>query len=387
MAYMAGIKVLSDALKAGDKIAKASTIKGKTAEHSAKRNATIGFAEVLKGKINPTADSKGQNSKAGQDSEDKQDIEDPMQSTQSQIGLGSSLGYGSPFQAMLQNDLPAGKEANSGNVVGQGNLLSQDSDQVSAQLGMTVAKQITELDKNKQIIADLIEKLSGEIKNIPPKSENMDTKNLSQIAKVIQGWLLDDSANDDQTSSVQKEIQSLLDKSSGILEDKGAINQNSNIGIGLANNILATNDVDGKSAAIPVFAQIATAFRGQVLNGHQAMKELDIQLHPAELGKIQIAMRWENGQVHMQVQASEAATGHLLQNQLSDLRHALTDQGINCGMLQMGQDREQQKNPHGDTSQSKLNQDSLPNEDENTIPVFNQLALGEDGLNLINVTA
>ncbi|MFZ3130497.1 MAG: flagellar hook-length control protein FliK, partial [Desulfosporosinus sp.] len=164
-------------------------------------------------------------------------------------------------------------------------------------------------------------------------------------------------------------------------------NQNSNTDIGVVSNSVAANIAGGKTVAIPVWEQISTAFREQVLNRHQALKELDIQLHPVDLGKIQIAMRWENGQVHLVIQASEATTGQLLQNQLSDLRQNLTNQGVNCGMLQMGQGGEQRQNHRGDESRRRLNHNFNLNEDENQIPVIDPLFLGQDGNNRINVTA
>jgi len=64
--------------------------------------------------------------------------------------------------------------------------------------------------------------------------------------------------------------------------------------------------------------------------------ELEIQLQPAELGKISIALRWDGGQLDLHLQASEAATGQLLQNHTTELRAALTGLGIQCGQLLLG---------------------------------------------------
>ena len=548
---MAGINVLSDTLKVGSKLEKTSTSKGKDVADSPE-NAATGFAAMLGGRMTLNADPKGQNSKAGQDSEKKQSTVEPVQSTQSPKGLGSMLGYGIfalPFlEQMLQSDLPAGKEANSGNDVSQGTetmlkLLSLASDEVTAQSGMTTPKPqganpaITELDKYKQVIADFLVALSGEITDKSPQgislgSESTGTNNLSQdMAKIVQGWMTvaDEVANSSFNKAFDslqalfeasaapfpkgtplnpKKIQPLLDvlsagigtvshelnakastllaalypilsqggkdaktlqgvngmidseggiidpaakesseffmklvkgtdsdlvaapvkdtafltnvqqKSDGMVSPKDKISlisqgafreevqkadsmrstevsgtkdgqdQTASAGIGVAGNLVATNVADGKTVSVPVWEQISTAFREQITNRHQELKELDIQLHPADLGKIQIGMRWENGQVHLVVQASEAATGQLLQNQLSDLRQNLTNQGVNCGMLQMGQGGErQQQNPHGDESQKTFNQNTHPNEDEDLIPLTNPLSLGRDEINRINVTA
>ncbi|ODA42498.1 flagellar hook-length control protein FliK [Desulfosporosinus sp. BG] len=527
---MAGINVLSDTLKGGNKLEKTLTLKGKDVADSS--DAAVAFAAMLGSSMNLHADSKGQNSStAGQESEEKQSTDNPVQSVQNQ----SMLGYGNfalsfVSQPMLQSDLPAGKEANSGDVVSQGdenlsltnstlakapvvsginlgsamlNLLSLVSDEVSAQSGMTTPKPqganpgITELDKYRQVIANLLGALSGDISEASPigsplsreDSENSPNRNLYQeMMRVVQGWVTatDDVAKDDLVSSPKgnplnlesKEIQSLLDdltpgigtgspalkakavtllaaalnpilsqgtneakasqrmneiqgssepfikqlketdfntvkmpakntalltnsqqKSAGVgLQEgedthsselsgvKDVNNQNSSAGFGVASNMIAVNLADGKTVAIPVWEQISTVLREQVKSRSQDLKQLDIQLHPEDLGKIQINIHWENGRVHLQVHASEAATGQILQNQLSDLRHTLTSQGVNCGSLQMGQGGDQQKNPQRDASQRTFKQGSNLNEDEDLMSVTNP-SLEQEESNRINVTA
>src|SRR5665648_63719 len=163
--------------------------------------------------------------------------------------------------------------------------------------------------------------------------------------------------------------------------------QPSSVSVGVISNLVVANVAEGKTNALPVWEQISNVLREQVANKQLTVKELEIKLHPADLGKIQIGMRWENGQLHLVVQASEASTGQLLQNQLSNLRQNLTDQGVNCGMLQMGQGGERQQNPQGDASQRTFTQSSEPNEDENVFPVTNPLSLGQGESNRVNVMA
>lgn len=222
-------------------------------------------------------------------------------------------------------------------------------------------------------IIDPAVKGSSELR-VQQKSEVMGLQE-NKTSKIFQGTLRE---------AIQKGDSMQATEVSGVKDMK---NQNSSAGIGVASNLVAAYVADGKTIAIPVWEQISTVFREQVLNKHSAVKELDIQLHPADLGKIQIGMRWENGQVHLVVRASEVATGQLLQNQLSDLRQNLTNQGVNCGMLQMGQGGERQQNPRGDESHRTFNQNTYPNEDEDLIPVTNPLLLGRDEINRINVTA
>ncbi|MCL1853367.1 MAG: flagellar hook-length control protein FliK [Peptococcaceae bacterium] len=67
----------------------------------------------------------------------------------------------------------------------------------------------------------------------------------------------------------------------------------------------------------------------------RAVHEMTMSLHPQELGKLDISLRMENGQLHVVIKASELGTGQFLQNQMQDLRQSLSDAGINCGDLQM----------------------------------------------------
>jgi flagellar hook-length control protein FliK len=164
-------------------------------------------------------------------------------------------------------------------------------------------------------------------------------------------------------------------------------NQNLSAGVVVASNTLSLNAADGKTVAVPVWEQVSTAVREQILNKSQDLKQLDIQLHPADLGKIQIDLRWENGQVHLQVQASEAATGQILQSHLSDLRQSLSDQGVNCGMFQMGQGGGNQNNPHGDDSRRTSAQNALSNQEEDVVSAVVPLAVGQEGTHRINITA
>ena len=517
---MAGIHVLSEILKGGNKLGKASTPKRKDVSDSPDNVAAV-FAAMMSGFTNSNVDPKGQNSKAGQESEEKLSSLNPVPSVQNPNEQGSLPGYGNYafinlIQPMLQSNLPAGKEANSGNVMSQGteglanangvllNLVSLISDKVSAQSGMTTSKPqgdnpgITELDKYRQVIANLLVALSGEITDPSSKgnlagSESVQTKDIGQeVAKIVQGWMTDGVVKDASEVSAnikggQKEtIQPLLNalikgigteiqkvsqnlnqvievegnlsdpaakgnsesgnkpligtnlslvaatqakdtafmtniqqnqQKSGVMDPKLTTpsnrlqgnfreevqgdglrstevsgtkdikNEYSSVAIGVASNFVAVNTSEGKTVSVPVWEQISTAFRQQVTNRHQELKELEIQLHPTDLGKIQIGMRWENGQVHLQVQASDAATGQLLQKQLSELRQNLTDQGVNCGMLQMGQGGERQHSHRGDEAQRNFNQNTESNEGEDQSSISNFLSLEQDGINRINVTA
>jgi len=165
-------------------------------------------------------------------------------------------------------------------------------------------------------------------------------------------------------------------------------NQNPSVGIGFVGNITTGNVIDGKTVAIPVWEQISNVFKQQVTNRLQELKELDIKLHPADLGRIQIGLRWENGQVHLIVHASEPATGQMLQNQLLELRHTLTNQGVNCGTLQMGQPGgDQQQTRQENESRRTLESNTNSSDEEEVSPSANLFSTRQDGNNRLNVTA
>ncbi|AFQ45729.1 flagellar hook-length control protein FliK [Desulfosporosinus meridiei] len=167
---------------------------------------------------------------------------------------------------------------------------------------------------------------------------------------------------------------------SGIQDDQ---TQSSSLGVGSPTNIVSFTSSDVKTAGLPLWEQISGVVREQVMSNQHTLKELDIQLHPEELGKVRILLRWEGGQVHLQVHANEAATGQLLQNQLSDLRHNLVNQGVNCGSLEMGHNGERQQQQQGDEARRTFHQNEPLSEDEKQDAVFNNSV----GDNRINVTA
>jgi len=237
-----------------------------------------------------------------------------------------------------------------------------------------LVKKSEEMGKDLKPVATLIKDPTS-LPNAQQKSDGMPLQDI-KTSKIFQGSFRDEVQTGERKQSTE------------VTGVKDVQNLNSTVGVGVASNLVATNVADGKTIALPVWEQIVTVvIREQGMDRHQALKELNIQLHPADLGKIQIGMRWENGQVHLVVHASVAATGQLLQNQLSDLRQNLTNQGVNCGMMQMGQGEERQQNSQGNESQKTFNQYTHPNGDEDLIPVTNYLSLESEGINRLNVTA
>ncbi len=60
-----------------------------------------------------------------------------------------------------------------------------------------------------------------------------------------------------------------------------------------------------------------------------------LQLEPRNLGKVQIELRFQNGQLHLSLRAEQGDTGHLLNRELHALRLGLEDQGVKVGDLRV----------------------------------------------------
>lgn len=257
------------------------------------------------------------------------------------------------------------------------------------------------IPKNKQNSRDI---LNGSVlnpaQNIPSKIMQTQPK----LEALVEGSRL-------MQTSVQAEVGQI-----GVESDKSKVSEGSSVinqttgSDGITSSMVSSNPVSsGQNSApvvidnsrlnsdMPAWLQVAREVQDKVLHQRPEVRELDIQLHPAELGQIKISLTWDNGQVHMHLAASEATTGQVLQNHLSELREALSQSGIQCGMLQMGlsdsgQNFNQRQNP-GFASQRR-NQGKLDSGENNTndkaIASVASVDVSEQGIrqnNRIDVTA
>ncbi|RNC29543.1 MAG: hypothetical protein AWM53_00541 [Candidatus Dichloromethanomonas elyunquensis] len=91
-----------------------------------------------------------------------------------------------------------------------------------------------------------------------------------------------------------------------------------------------------------VWEQVLDTLKKQEFRNNE-VKELSIRLQPAELGKVDVSLRLENGQLHLVMNASEQNTGAMLQNHIQELRNGLTQMGVACGNFEMSY-RQNEKN-------------------------------------------
>ncbi|AFV02540.1 hypothetical protein UNSWDHB_903 [Dehalobacter sp. UNSWDHB] len=135
-----------------------------------------------------------------------------------------------------------------------------------------------------------------------------------------------------------------------------------------------------------VWDQVLGILNKQDLNS-QEIKELSIQLQPQDLGKLNVSMKLENGQLHLIINASEQATGSLLQNNLQDLRNGLAQIGVSCGTLEMGyRQNGQQSSQDRNNYRSQETALTFQEEASTMLPVFTSYLTSNIQGNRINVS-
>lgn len=104
-----------------------------------------------------------------------------------------------------------------------------------------------------------------------------------------------------------------------------------------------------------VVQQIVRQMNGSIQNGQSTMK---VQLHPQDLGSIEIQLVNSGHGISVTVSAEQASTGKMLQGQADQLRQALQDSGIQLSSLNINQHG--QSSQHGSAS-NQQSQNAYPN--------------------------
>jgi flagellar hook-length control protein FliK len=135
---------------------------------------------------------------------------------------------------------------------------------------------------------------------------------------------------------------------------------------------------------LPIWAQVAREVHDKAYQARPHLREMEIQLHPAELGQIRLSLRWEDGQVHLRMMASELGTGQMLQANLSELRDNLAQLGVQCGMMEMNMGNQQgNSREQGRNKSSQLRVESEDFQETQSV----QTILDVESSSKINVTA
>lgn len=81
--------------------------------------------------------------------------------------------------------------------------------------------------------------------------------------------------------------------------------------------------------------QVFTAV-SPLLRGADGSYGIHLQLHPRDLGAVQVTVDMHHGEISIQINAPDAATRDALRGGLSDLRQQLENQGLRSGSMEVG---------------------------------------------------
>jgi flagellar hook-length control protein FliK len=91
------------------------------------------------------------------------------------------------------------------------------------------------------------------------------------------------------------------------------------------------------SAAVPVpVQQQVFAAVGPLLRGDDGTYAVQLQLHPHDLGAVQVTVDVRHGEISVQLHSADPAAQDALRDGLSDLRRQLEDQGLRTGSMEVG---------------------------------------------------
>ncbi len=88
-----------------------------------------------------------------------------------------------------------------------------------------------------------------------------------------------------------------------------------------------------RAAATPEAVVLPQVVRGLESLAHSGGSAMHVQLHPEALGRIDLHLTATADGMRVTLTADMAATGNLLQQNLSDLRHSLAESGLNVATL------------------------------------------------------
>ena len=99
------------------------------------------------------------------------------------------------------------------------------------------------------------------------------------------------------------------------------------IGTAIANDLMSPSSAKADGPAMSNPAQPAQPGGFRVASGGDALRVLDIQLHPADLGKVRLSIRLNDTSVDVRVEASNAATAKILEGNKQLLDQMLSKAG------------------------------------------------------------
>ncbi len=197
-------------------------------------------------------------------------------------------------------------------------------------------------------VSELLKELSGEVKR---EYALTGKDNLRQGGAV---------SEKDRISDTETAMESSGVKGSGVYEkNENSFSSEEIIPDVRYKETITGRNFDFKQTEIPDKAQIwarvidfikevplSSAMEGRTV------EKIEIKLYPAELGKLDVHLRMEDGILHLVINASDQATGNYLQNHLGELRQSLTQIGISCGSMEMSFQGEREQENEGNAPEN-----------------------------------
>lgn len=120
----------------------------------------------------------------------------------------------------------------------------------------------------------------------------------------------------------------------------------------------------------------------QLTNGVQ---QLNVKLHPASLGRLDITLQQVNGVLQATLLTTTKVARDLIEGQLGQLRHAFQTQNIQVDRIEVQQQQSHQllkDSHHEDANQQQANQDETPRDDDDGENVIDFSELLDESFNV-----
>jgi flagellar hook-length control protein FliK len=100
------------------------------------------------------------------------------------------------------------------------------------------------------------------------------------------------------------------------------------------------------------YQQVFTAV-SPLLRGADGSYGMELQLHPQDLGAVQVTVDVRRGEISIQMNSTDPAARDALRSGLSDLRQQLEDQGLRAGSMEVGSGGANARQPETSWSRSE----------------------------------
>ena len=255
----------------------------------------------------------------------------------------------------------------------RGVKLTTDGKVEATKTDATVAAEAVKGAKADPVMAlrDLVSARSLELARLAGTSDRPAVSPVTQptpFAGLVQGDVFDAAAARVAGQGDLAFRQALTGSDRSALSDAARLNQFT------PNQNLAARELAGRQLSEALGQRLAA----NIAAGHY---RLTFNVHPKELGAIDVVMEMRDGRLDAQINTSNAVTRELLGDSLPRLRDALQQSGVNLAQLQVGSDTQQGQSQGREASANSAGaqtQDEMSLADAGMETVSENLELGLD---------